>query len=130
MKKRNIFLLSVASLLTLASCDNNNESSSESSLETPSSEVIKASHSISSNLPKNIQINVPSEAKEGDTVTLTLTYDENTILVTKVLANNMECSSLGNKKYSFTMPNENVTISVESEAKASKYAITNAMPSM
>ena len=125
MKKRNIFLLSVASLLTLASCDNNNESSSESSLETPSSEVAKASHSISSNLPKNIQIDVPSEAKEGDTVTLTLTYDENTILVTKVLANNVECSSLGNKKYSFTMPNENVTISVESEAKASKYAITN-----
>lgn len=125
MKKRNLFLLSVASLLTLASCDNNNESSSESSLETPSSEVVKASHSISSTLPKNIQINVPSEAKEGDTVTLTLTYDENTILVTKVLANNVECSSLGNKKYSFTMPNENVTISVESEAKASKYAITN-----
>lgn len=125
MKKRNIFLLSVASLLTLASCDNNNESSSESSLETPSSEVVKTSHSISSNLPKNIQINVPSEAKEGDAVTLTLTYDEDTILVTKVLANNVECSSLGNKKYSFTMPNENVTISVESEAKASKYAITN-----
>lgn len=125
MKKRNLFLLSVASLLTLVSCDNNNESSSESSLETPSSEVAKASHSISNNLPKSIQINVPSEAKEGDTVTLTLTYDENTILVTKVLANNVECSSLGNKKYSFTMPNENVTISVESEAKASKYAITN-----
>lgn len=125
MKKRNIFLLSVASLLTLASCDNNNESSSESSLEILSSEVVKASHSISSNLPKNIQINVLSEAKEGDTVTLTLTYDENALLVTKVLANNVECSSLGNKKYSFTMPNENVTIIVESEAKASKYAITN-----
>lgn len=127
MKKRNLFLLSVASLLSLVSCDNNNESSSEPSLETPSSEVVKASHNISSNLPKNIQIDVLSEAKEGDTVTLTLTYDEtrDTILVTKVLANNVECSSLGNKKYSFTMPNENVTISVESEAKASKYAITN-----
>lgn len=125
MKKRNLFLLSVASLLTLASCDNNHESSSEPSLETPSSEVVKASHSISSNLPKNIQIDVLSEAKEGDAVTLTLTYDENALLVTKVLANNVECSSLGNKKYSFTMPNENVTIIVESEAKTSKYAITN-----
>ena len=89
MKKRNLFLLSVASLLSLVSCDNNNESSSEPSLETPSSEVVKASHSISSNLPKERQFGRSSEAKEGDTVTLTLTYDENAILVTKVLANNV-----------------------------------------
>lgn len=125
MKKRDLFLLSTAALLTLAGCDEKVEVSSEPSIETPSSEVVKASHSISSNLPNNIQISVPSEAKEGDTVTLTLTYDENAILVTKVLANNVECSSLGNKKYSFVMPNENVTIAIQSEAKTNKYAITN-----
>lgn len=125
MRKRILFLLSGASFLSLLSCVGKTEVPSDSSLESASSEVVKESHSISSDLPKGIQIDVLSEAKEGDVLTLTLIYDENAILVTKVLANNVECSSLGNKKYSFIMPNENVAIRVESEEKTNKYAISN-----
>lgn len=145
MKKNKLIILSLGALLTLSACaggegptseetsSSSNVSSSlegsssnlPSSLESSSSSEEKTSYSIQVEQVANVTVNVASSAKEGDKVTLTLTYDETAIEVKSVSANNVACEAKGNKTYSFVMPSENVTIRVVTENVIHRYQITN-----
>lgn len=145
MKKNKLIILSLGALLTLSACaggegptseeasSSSNVSSSlegsssnlPSSLESSSSSEEKTSYSIQVEQVANVTVNVASSAKEGDKVTLTLTYDETAIEVKSVSANNVACEAKGNKTYSFVMLSENVTIRVVTENVIHRYQITN-----
>lgn len=145
MKKNKLIILSLGALLTLSACAGDPSSSNEetssssnvtsslessssnvsSSLENSSSSEEKTSYSIQVEQIANVTVTVASSAKEGDTVTLTLAYDETSTEVKSVSANNVACEAKGNKTYSFVMPSENVTIRVVTENVVHRYQINN-----
>lgn len=133
MKKAKLLLVSLSALLTLAGCQKAGETSSTPSSEQESVTSVTASpssveatkYSITVENVTGVTVQVQANAEKGQTVTLTLTYDEEEYAITKVLANEIVCTNLGNKQYSFTMPEANVTIHVTAEKLPEKLSIIN-----
>lgn len=67
-------------------------------------------------LPSSTDYTVQSDvvtAEAGQTITLTVTLLNNEMVLEEVLANDIACTENYNGTFSFIMPNENVTISVQ-----------------
>ena len=67
-------------------------------------------------LPTSTDYTITSDkefAEEGQTINLTITLTNNEIVIENVLANNNTCNRMDNSTYSFIMPDENVTITVQ-----------------
>ncbi len=63
-------------------------------------------------------IDLPSSAKEGDTVTVNINVTDEDIFIDTVTANNTECTEKSDGVYTFVMPADNVNVTV----KTSEYS--------
>ena len=63
-------------------------------------------------------IDLPSSAKEGDTVTVNINVTDEDIFIDSVTANNTECTERSDGVYTFVRPADNVNITV----KTSEYS--------
>ncbi len=100
MKKLLIALIALCMALPLAACGN----------ETPP--PAETEYTITAADGADYSVDAPATAEEGATVTVTVTGKTVLKTVAEVRANDTACTAGGNGTYTFTMPAENVTITV------------------
>lgn len=100
MKKLLIALIALCMALPLAACGN----------ETPP--PAKTEYTITAADGADYSVDAPATAEEGATVTVTVTGKTVLKTVAEVRANDTACTAGGDGTYTFTMPAENVTITV------------------
>lgn len=100
MKKLLIALIALCIALPLAACGN----------ETPP--PAETEYTITAADGADYSVDAPATAEEGATVTVTVTGKTVLKTVAEVRANDTACTAGGNGTYTFTMPAENVTITV------------------
>lgn len=100
MKKLLIALIALCMALPLAACGN----------ETPS--PAETEYTITAADGADYSVDAPATAEEGETVTVTVTGKTVLKTVAEVKANDTACTAGGDGTYTFTMPAENVTITV------------------
>lgn len=100
MKKLLIALIALCMALPLAACGN----------ETPP--PAETEYTITAADGADYSVDAPATAEEGETVTVTVTGKTVLKTVAEVKANDTACTAGGNGTYTFTMPAENVTITV------------------
>ncbi len=71
-----------------------------------------AEYTITANNGTGYTVDAPASAKEGDTVTVTVSVSDELRTVQSVTANGTACTAGTDGSYTFTMPAENVTIAV------------------
>lgn len=115
--KKQLLLISIASLALLVSCNRSTSS--------PTSSVSDSSSNISSSLVETFTISADSQikggvlsfdqtsAKKGDVITITVTPEENKVLkeLTSSVTGVTFTTVKENETYTFVMPGENITIS-------------------
>lgn len=100
MKKLLIALIALCMALPLAACGN----------ETPP--PAETEYTITAADGADYSVDAPATAEEGATVTVTVTGKTVLKTVAEVRANDTACTAGGDGTYTFTMPAENVTITV------------------
>lgn len=100
MKKLLIALIALCMALPLAACGN----------ETPP--PAETEYTITAADGADYSVDAPATAEEGATVTVTVTGKTVLKTVAEVKANDTACTAGGDGTYTFTMPAENVTITV------------------
>ena len=71
-----------------------------------------AEYTITANNGTGYTVDAPASAKEGDTVTVTVSVSDELRTVQSVTANGTACTAGTDGSYTFTMPAENVTVAV------------------
>lgn len=71
-----------------------------------------AEYTITANNGTGYTVDAPASAKEGDTVTVTVSVSDELRTVQSVTANGAACTAGTDGSYTFTMPAENVTVAV------------------
>lgn len=140
MKKKVVSLFDLSLLLVfgLSGCGSKTEVTSAASgslpadSSKPSSVAPKVAHALTLSLPAGVEIqgefksgdNAVREALEGTEITLALTYDE-TLNALTVTSSQVTLNKVDEKTYTFTMPDEEVTVNVESQHIAQDFQVAS-----
>ncbi len=97
----SILVCICVSMTLLVACNNNTPPTTE-----------KQTYTITATNGTNYTIQAPEQAKEGETVTLTVKATDAITNIESVKANDTLCTVGTNSKYTFVMPSANVTVTV------------------
>lgn len=74
-----------------------------------------ASYTVTAQSGEGYTVSVPATAKAGDMVSVEVSVSSDDVRIVAVKANGTDCEVGADGKYSFTMPAENVTVTVQTE---------------